>query len=172
MSIDSSRRDLLAGTGSIIGLGVAGCTDILGSDDGLTTLTIEADGTDAYLVADVDGPRSASEIVDEGLDTHNPGLSLIAGDRYRFEGATDTLESHPLQFNDDDGDPLLSQEADGTFGDDADVDWVNDDTAVEFTLTESLQEDLTSYQCVIHAGMQGSIGEGTVEDDNGGAGGY
>lgn len=174
MSTDQSRRRFLTGVGVVAGLGVAGCTDILDSDaNGLTTLTIDADGAEAYVIADVEGDRSASELVEDGLDTSNPGLSLIEGDRYRFEADNDTLQSHPIRFNDEDGDPLLNQAGDGTFHDDDDVDWVDEDSAIEFTLTESLQENMASYQCDIHSGMQGSVGEGTVEDENGGSpGGY
>lgn len=173
MAIDQPRRRFLAGSGIVAGLGLAGCTDLLAgndNDNGLTTLTLDADGTEAYIVTAVEGRRSASDVVEDGLDANNPELSLIEEDRYRIESAGTTLESHPIRLNDESGEPLLTQGDGGTFADDDDVDWVDDGDAVEFTLTESLKEEVTTYQCDIHGGMQGPIGEGTAEEDNGGGG--
>lgn len=176
MVAEQQRRTFLAGVSTVAGLGLAGCSDLVGEDENnnnvnLTTLTIDSDGTQAYLITGVEGVRSELDVVPDGLNENNPELSLIEEDRYRFEADDNTLEDHPMKFNDEDGDALLNQEGAGTFEDDDDINWIDDGDAVEFTLTESLQERLVAYQCDIHSGMEGTIIEGADDDSNGGGGG-
>jgi plastocyanin len=45
----------------------------------------------------------------------------------------------------------------GSFEEDADVDFQTSGSSFSFTLTQALADQLTNYVCTIHLGMTGSI---------------
>jgi len=55
------------------------------------------------------------------------------------------------------GDPLLSQDAEGSFEDDPDVGWEDTDDSVTFTATDALAAELDGYVCTVHPAMEGGV---------------
>jgi hypothetical protein len=68
--------------------------------------------------------------------------------------------NHPLQFENANGDTLLSQQegVTGSFEDSSDVNWVDSGESLEFTLSTDLATEIDTYRCTVHSGrMFGSI---------------
>jgi hypothetical protein len=116
------------------------------------TITLNNVGSSAWEVTSVNGTYISADTTVE-----NPVISLSnIGTRYIFYN--DGYSAHPLEFLDSNGDVLLSQSGTGTFESDPDVNWVDNDTSVEFTLTTELSDQITDYRCTIHtSAMAGSI---------------
>lgn len=72
-------------------------------------------------------------------------MTLPEGQRYRFRNRA--WREHPLEFRDEEGDPLLSQDSavEGVFEDDDHVDWRAEGNWVEFSLTQNLAAVLDHY---------------------------
>ena len=152
-------------------VGIAGCAGEDGTDTGTGT---DGSGTDG-MGTDTDGEMSAEgtaltldnvgasawEVTDDEsgevapTGEENPTLTLSVGTRYVVENAG--WSSHPLAFRAADDSPLLSQSADGSFEADGDVNWVDDDEQVAFTVTEGLAAELDYYICTVHGSMQGGV---------------
>lgn len=115
-----------------------------------TTFTIDNVGTSAWELTDIDGDDVTAPIGEE-----NPTIKLEEGARYRIENEGGS--AHPLAFERADGTVLLSQDSEGSLESDESVKWVGEDDRVEFTLTESLASELSTYVCTIHGSMEGSI---------------
>lgn len=147
-----SRRQMLAGLGA--GLLAAGTgVGQASADNHEVTIVLDNEGSSAWTIdlADEDvGPTGVS----------NPELSLVVGTRYRVENLGWSF--HPLAFRGADGTALLTQDGQGTFEDDAAVDWTDDGDELAFTLTEDLAAELDSYICTVHSAMEGGVE--TVED--------
>ncbi len=137
-------------------------TDNVGPADGLrlpVTLDREFEGTG--LMGALNNVSSsawtldaASEGVGEtGVD--NPTLTLEEGTRHHFENRG--WDAHPLAFRDAGGNALLTQDGEGSFESDSEVNWVDTGDVVEFTLTEALAEAIDSYGCEIHGSMAGTV---------------
>lgn len=127
---------------------------------------VNADGSSAYVFDDVQ-PDEASErlLADDGIGSENPTLHLEEGERYRFE-LDDTSSEHPFEVRDSTGEALLSMDVEGSMEDDEDVDWVEEDGAVEFTATQELINQSDEYVCTIHeTSMTGDIVEFEHEED-------
>jgi hypothetical protein len=116
------------------------------------TITLNNVGSSAWEATSVNGTYISADTTVE-----NPVISLSnIGTRYIFYN--DGYSAHPLEFLDSNGDVLLSQSGTGTFESDPDVNWVDNDTSVEFTLTAELSDQITQYRCTIHTlAMAGSI---------------
>ena len=143
------RRVLIGlGTGLAAAAGV-GIGQVAGQSHDVT-VSMDNVGTSAWEVTDVTGDENVATTGEE-----NPTLTLQVGTRYLFENGG--WSSHPLAFRDANDDPLLTQSGTGSFEDDTDVNWVDDDQTVAFTLTESLASELDDYVCTIHSSMNGSV---------------
>jgi len=116
------------------------------------TITLNNVGSSAWEATSVNGTNISADTTVE-----NPVINLSnIGTRYIFYN--DGYSAHPLEFLDSNGDILLSQSGTGTFESDGSVNWVDNDTSVEFTLTTELSDQITQYRCTIHtAAMAGSI---------------
>jgi len=123
-----------------------------------TTLTLDNVGTSVWEVTDINGENATAPIGEE-----NPTIDVERGGRYRIEN--NGWSAHPLAFEAADGTVLLSQDGEGSYEADESVDWVDDNETVEFTLTESLANELTTYVCTVHGSMEGSIESITEEPD-------
>ena len=116
------------------------------------TLTLNNDGTAAWEVTTFSGAGITTQI-----GVTNPDIELT-GVGTRYEITNDGYPSHPLEFLDDQDNALLSQSSTGSFESDSGVNWVDNDTSVEFTLTQGLSNQLTTYRCTVHsAAMVGNI---------------
>jgi len=111
------------------------------------TLVIDDVGTQAWEVLE-DETGSVAPTGEE-----NPTMTFEVGQRYAVENRR--WSSHPLALRASDDAPLLSQSADGEFEGDADVDWVDDEETLAFTVTEDLAAELDYYICTVHASMEG-----------------
>jgi len=119
--------------------------------DASATLTLSNVGASAYRVDAIDGEGAAAEL---GVD--NAGIELTAGLRYTF--VNNGGANHPLDFRNSDGDILLSEDAaNGSFEDDAEVNFVVDGANISFTLTAELAAELATYNCTVHSAMEGAI---------------
>ncbi|GAA0763615.1 hypothetical protein [Psychroflexus lacisalsi] len=52
---------------------------------------------------------------------------------------------------------MLSQNIDGSFENDADVNFITNSSQFDFTLTAELTAEIADYICTIHSGMRGDI---------------
>jgi len=95
------------------------------------------------------------------LDEENPTLTLPEGRRIHIENRG--AGPHPLAVRDADGNPLLTQDGEGTFEDDPAVEWVDTGDIVEFTLTADLAEEVATYGCEVHGAMEGDIEVGATQ---------
>jgi hypothetical protein len=116
------------------------------------TITLNNVGSSAWEATSINGTNISADTTVE-----NPVINLSnIGTRYIFYN--DGYSAHPLEFLDSNGDILLSQSGTGTFESDGSVNWVDNDTSVEFTLTTELSDQITQYRCTVHtAAMAGSI---------------
>ena len=87
-----------------------------------------------WVVTSFDAGTDIEEI-DE--DEPNPELTFQMGQRYVIEN--DAHEDHPLEFREENGTVLLSQDGDGEFEDDEFVDWEDDGDELSFEITDGLQ---------------------------------
>ena len=116
--------------------------------------TVDAVETDAWVLTETS--RGVGRLYADGeTETHNPTLMLASGQRYRIKN--EGWDTHQLVFGDDAGDPLLSQDGEGSFEDDDAVQWVDTGDTVEFTLTTDLAEALAEYRCATHGTMTGDV---------------
>jgi hypothetical protein len=116
------------------------------------TLTIINNGTAAWEVTAFSGAGITTQI-----GVTNPDIELT-GIGTRYEITNDGHPTHPVEFLDDQDNVLLSQSSTGSFESDSGVNWVDNDTSVEFTLTQGLSNELTTYRCTVHsAAMVGNI---------------
>lgn len=174
-----ARRAVLAGIGSTaVAAGVGVGTVVADEhDDADVVVTIDNVGADAWEVTDTDGEEVAP------LGEENPTITLTVGTRYAFENDGGT--THPLAFRDSDTDPLVSQADDdddgddggsgpsyglsplaaGAFGDDPDVDVVQDGDRITFTVTPDLAQELDNYVCTVHPAMVGDIETQDAEEE-------
>ncbi|QZA89042.1 hypothetical protein K0C01_02445 [Salinarchaeum sp. IM2453] len=129
-----------------------GSTAVQSGDE--VTIDLDNVGSDAWEVNGVSGATdNIEDVVRE--DEANPTLLLVEGVEYTFEDLPG--EAHPLEFQDDEGNALLSQDGDGAFEDDGEVGWNDEGDEVSFTLTADLNAELTTYVCTIHGAMEGQI---------------
>ncbi len=130
-------------------------------DDGATentTLTLDNVGSSSWELTEITGDGVTAPTGEE-----NPTIKLQKGRRYRVKN--NGWDAHPLALRDDDGTELLTQDGSGTFEAEDNVEWVDEDDAIEFTLTESLAEELSTYVCTIHSSMEGTIGTDSREPE-------
>ena len=111
------------------------------------SLAIDNQGISAWVV-----PEDSTGVAGDG---ENPTFTLEVGTRYVIENRA--RSAHPFALRAADDTPLLSQSADGTFEDDAAVDWVDNDSTLEFTLTEELASETEYYICTVHSSMEGAV---------------
>lgn len=116
-----------------------------------TTLTVDNVASSAWELTDIEGDNATAP-----TDEENPSITVEEGVRYRIKN--DGLDAHPIAFERADGTVLLSQDGEGSYEADASVEWVDDGDTVEFTLTDSLASELSTYVCTVHDSMAGSIG--------------
>jgi PKD repeat protein len=70
-----------------------------------------------------------------------PEIIFVDGARYEFRNLPSDIE-----FVDNDDNVLLSQYEDGSMEDAEDINWIDNENSVEFTITEELGEKLYGYQ--------------------------
>jgi len=116
-----------------------------------TTLTLANVETDAWQLTAIDGENATAP-----TDENNPPIEIEQERRYRI--INNGWDTHPIAFESSDETTLLSQNSKGEYEDDESVNWIDDGDSVEFTLTESLDNDLEKYVCTVHPSMIGSIG--------------
>lgn len=149
------RRRVLTGIAAgLIGASV-GVSTVSAESNEAVTVTLDNEGASAWLIQSADedvGPTGVS----------NPTLSLTVGTRYRFENLG--WSGHPLAFRDAADAPLLTQDGQGSFEDDAAVDWVDNGDDLAFTVTEALADELDNYVCTVHPAMEGTV-EAEKADD-------
>jgi len=170
----NDRRRFLEATGIALITGLAGCADgsngdadgesdpetddDSGMDETETDGDTESSMSGATLVIDNVG-ASAWEVVEDETGSvaptgeQNPTMTFEVGQRYAVENRG--WSTHPFALRASDDTPLLSQSADGEFEGDADVDWVDDEETLAFTVTEDLAAELDYYICTVHASMEG-----------------
>ncbi len=148
----ATRRGVLGGLGAAASaVAVSGISSpVMASMHSDVTVTIDNVGASAWELTAVDGSDGVADI-----DTRNPTLELTTGTRYRFEN--EGYSGHPLAFRDARNQALLSQEETGRFEDNDTVEWVDNGTAVAFTVTEELAAELNQYICTVHLSMIGGI---------------
>ena len=135
---------------SVVTLGYAQGTD---SASGDADVTIELNNVEsvAWVVGSVENAESVAE-----LDTRNPTLSLTVGTRYRFDNNGGA--AHPLDFRTERSRFLLAQGGtEGTFEGDPDVNFIDDEEGVTFTLTQELADEIAIYYCTVHPDMVGDV---------------
>jgi hypothetical protein len=136
------------GTGLVAAAGMG--VGQVGAQSHDVTVSLTNVSSSAWEVTGVTGDEDVAP-----TGENNPTLTLQEGTRYQFENGG--WSSHPLAFRDANDNPLLTQSGTGSFEDDADVNWVDDDQTVAFTLTESLASELDDYVCTVHSSMNGSV---------------
>ena len=174
----NGRRRFLEATGIALMTGLAGCSD--GPEGGDTgdqddTETDDGSGMDEDTETDGDVESSTSgatlaidnagssawEVVEDETGSvaptgeENPTMTFEVGQRYAVENRG--WSTHPFALRASDDTPLLSQSADGEFEGDADVDWVDNEETLSFTVTEDLAANLNYYICTIHSSMRGDV---------------
>jgi len=116
----------------------------LGGTD-VVSLTLDNSGAQAYFVSEQNGGSVTT------LNDDNSSWSLEIGQRYEITVVNSS--PHPLMLRNAAGDVLLGmQNADGTFSDDASVNFVTNqaDGIFNFTVTPSLASALNDYACQVH----------------------
>ena len=174
----NGRRRFLEATGIALMTGLAGCSD--GPEGGDTgdeddTETDDGSGMDEDTETDGDVESSTSgatlaidnvgssawEVVEDETGSvaptgeENPTMTFEVGQRYAVENGG--WSGHPFALRAADDTPLLSQSADGEFEGNADVNWVDNDETLSFTVTEDLAANLNYYICTIHSSMRGDV---------------
>jgi hypothetical protein len=116
------------------------------------TITMNNVGSTAYEVRSVSGTNVSAE-----TEINNPEITFTAtGTRYRIEN--NGYPNHPLEFQDETGTILLSQDDSGSFETDDAVNWIDNGDSIEFTLTSELSTQITTYRCTVHSrSMVGDI---------------
>jgi plastocyanin len=174
----NDRRRFLEATGIALMTGLAGCSDgPEGGDTGDEDDTETDDGSgmdeDTETDGDVESSTSGATLAIDNVGTHawevvedetgsvaptgeeNPTMTFEVGQRYTVENRG--WSTHPFALRAADDTPLLSQSADGEFEGDADVDWVDNEETLSFTVTEDLAANLNYYTCTIHSSMRGDV---------------
>jgi|GEM_PF-1172726 hypothetical protein len=147
---NSRRRQLLAGIGASAGAAAFGIGRTAASSHDVT-VTLDNEGASAWRATDVEG---SDDVAETGTD--NPTLSLTEGVRYQF--VNNGWSAHPLEFQDGNGGALLSQNREGSYESNADVNWVDNETEIAFTVTGDLAAELGAYICTTHSrSMVGSV---------------
>jgi len=106
---------------------------------------------------DWDGDVAAKSKISQETRT-NEIITLSVGERYVIENHS--VAYHPLSLlNTETQEVLLSQRSglEGTFEDDPAVSWSDNVGVMQFTLTQELADQLSKYQCAVHASMAGNI---------------
>jgi hypothetical protein len=143
---------VIAGGVALSAVGGTGTVSALDHID--ATITMNNVGFSAYEVTNASDPGVRTE-----TEVNNPPITLTdqpTNNRYRI--VNDGYPSHPLQFENANGDVLLTQDGSGSFENDDAVNWVDNDDSVEFTLTSGLATEIDTYRCTVHSrAMVGSI---------------
>ncbi len=115
-------------------------------------ITIENDGSSAWLIREIDGDGAAGE-----SDEQNAALTLDDG--LRFTVTNLGADNHPFQLRDADGNVLIAAAGDGSLQDNEDINVVVDDDegTITFTLTGDLAANVATYNCQPHADMEGVL---------------
>ena len=122
--------------------------------DNCVHFTLKSLGIWAY---DWDGDAAAKSKIQQS-DTVNETITLTVGERYEINNPA--VAYHPFELVDSvTQDILLSQKSgtEGIFEDDIEVNWTDNYGTMRFTLTQDLADQLSKYQCAIHASMAGNI---------------
>jgi len=112
-------------------------------------LVIDNVGVSAWEVVE----DESGEVAPTGEE--NPTMTFAVGTRYVIENRGYSV--HPFALRGADDSPLLSQDADGAYEDDGDVDWVDNEETLAFTVTDALAADLDYYICTVHSSMRGDV---------------
>ncbi|RXK51959.1 hypothetical protein [Halorientalis pallida] len=110
-------------------------------------LTIDNEGFTAWKVTEDESGQVAE------IEAENPTITFETGVRYTVQN--NGWSFHPFALRASDDSPLLSQDAEGRYEDDRDVNWVDDGNEFAFTLTEALAADTDYYICTVHSSMRG-----------------
>jgi plastocyanin len=132
--------------------------DIVDDNDGdkdntvnIVEMTVGNSGASAYFVSEINGNEDVT-----ALNEDNSTWELTVGTRYELTVTGASV--HPFALRDSENNILLSMNnVEGSFEEDADVDFQTSGSSFSFTLTQALADQLTNYVCTIHLGMTGSI---------------
>lgn len=124
------------------------------------TITIDADGNEAWVVDSVDGPDRTSGAFDPtsvaDTSARNPYWTLRIGSRYRIVNRGGN--AHPLALQTSASGIILRQGGDGgSFSDDPNVNFSSFDEGMTFTFTADLAERVDVYTCLAHNTASGEI---------------
>lgn len=150
-TIEIIVTDVQAGNGVIHVVDTVILPDLnLNPSPNIIEMTVDNDGAQAYYVSSINGDDSITS-----LNTNNSTWTLTEGARYELTitGAS----SHPFKLRNSSGDDLLSQNSNGSFESDSDVNFVDNGQQFYFTLTPALAAEIDQYICGIHSGMNGQI---------------
>ena len=89
------------------------------------------------------------------IGTENPTMTFETGVRYTVEN--NGWSFHPFALRASDDTALLSQDGEGRYENDRDVNWVDDGSSFAFTVTEALAADMAYYICTVHSSMRGDV---------------
>ena len=154
-SATATRRTtikLIAGGLAVSAAGGVGSVSASSQSEVDATITMNNVGSTAYEVSSVSGTNVSAE-----TGINNPEITFTAtGTRYRIEN--NGHPNHPLEFQDESGTILLSQDDSGSVEDDDAVNWIDNGDSVEFTLTSDLSAQIATYRCTVHSrSMVGDI---------------
>lgn len=124
----------------------------LRSEESSATITVENDGSQAWLIRSIDGEGASGDI-----DTQNATLTLNLNQRYTVVNLGSG--GHPFQLRDSSGSILVEADGSGSLQNNDDANIVVEDGggSISFTLTGALAEQVSTYNCRPHAAMEGSI---------------
>ncbi|QZA88414.1 S8 family serine peptidase [Salinarchaeum sp. IM2453] len=105
--------------------------------EGETTVTMDVE-EDTWVVKEVVGEADIAP-----TNEPNPRLSFPDGQRITIRN--EAWDEHPLEFQDRNGETLLSQETEGRLETVDLIDWQQDNEEVAFTITSDLSAELASY---------------------------
>lgn len=116
------------------------------------SFTLDNEASIAYFVSEINGNENVSPISE-----NNSTWSLSIGTRYTINVVN--AGNHPLELRNEANETLLAQSEtiEGSFENDADIDFSTSGTAISFTLTQNLANQLSSYFCSNHPNMTGGI---------------
>ena len=143
---------LIAGGLAVSAVDGTGSVSASSQDEVDATITMNNVGSTAYEVTSVSGTNVSAE-----TGINNPEITFTAtGTRYQIKN--NAHPNHPLEFQDEGGNILLSQDDSGSFENDDAVSWTDNGDSIEFTLTSELSTQIATYRCTIHSrSMVGDI---------------
>lgn len=109
--------------------------------DVTTTVSLEFDDSMPYRVIDVNDGYESVILPNHDLGDEWPEIIFVENSRYEFKNLPSEIE-----FVNENDDIILSQRGTALYEDNSDVNWVDEENSVSFTITPELGEELFGYQ--------------------------